>query len=733
MTPEEMITPYYNSFRTRLLDCFAPEDILDIDSAYNLAKEAHGEQLRKSGEPYIIHPLAVANILLELGLAEKSCIEAALLHDVVEDTTHTLSEITDSFGQEVAMLVDGVTKLGRYSFESPEEREAENIRKMFIAMSKDVRIIIIKLADRLHNMRTLKFQTEEKQRLKAKETLDIYAPIAHRLGIRPIKEELEDLAIRTLDPVAYREISEKLEIQNSSGTEFLGKIKDEISVHAKSICQNAVIQGRIKSVHGIYRKMYMQNKTFEQIYDIYAVRIIVDTKEECWQALGMVHDMFTPVNERFKDYTSNPKANGYQSIHTTVVGTDGIKFEVQIRTFEMHRTAEYGIAAHWKYKLGQTDGKDKDPGFDGYYRWSREIADILRDTDDRNDVLPSIRNDIAPEEVYAVTPRGKAIALPAGATVIDFAYAVHSGVGNKMVGAKVDGRIVPITYKISNGEVIEILTSSSPDKGPSRDWLNIVRTNAAKQKIRNWFKRERRDENILEGRNRIESDMRRNNITFTDDDVRNEFLLAIAEKYECNTIDDFYAKIGYGGIMPTKALSRISDEYHKRFKKNEEKIQSAKPKKQVSSNGITVEGIDNCLVKLAKCCSPIPGDDIIGFITRGYGVSIHKRDCPNVPSDISKADEPARWINATWNSSTIAASFTSAISVQCTDRLGMIADITTLLANMHVMLHSFNTLVKGDSYILIMTVTVNSLEHLNIVMKKIDEINGVMNVKRTSM
>ena len=730
MTADEMIQPYYNSFRTKLLDSFSAEDILDIDSAYELAKTYHGTQMRKSGEPYIIHPLAVANILLDLGLSEKQCIIAALLHDVVEDTDCTCDDVKKQFGEEVAKIVDGVTKLGRYSFASPEEREAENIRKMFIAMSKDVRIIIVKLADRLHNMRTIKFQTEEKQRLKAKETLDIYAPIAHRLGIRPIKEELEDLAIFTLDPVAYKEISDKLEAQNSSGNEFLDKIKTEIENGEKNICSNATVQGRIKSVHGIYRKMYMQNKTFEQIYDIYAVRIIVNTRDECWQSLGMVHDMYTPVNERFKDYTSNPKANGYQSIHTTVVGTDGIKFEVQIRTYEMHRTAEYGVAAHWKYKLGQTDGKQND-GIDDYYRWAGNMAEVLKDTDDRGEVLSSVRNDIAPEEVYAVTPRGKAICLPADSTVIDFAYAVHSGVGNKMTGAKVDGRIVPITYKVQNGEVIEIMTSSQPDKGPSRDWLNIVRTNSAKQKIRNWFKKERRDENIVEGKQRLESEMKRNLLAFTDENVKTKFLSEIAARYDCQELEDFYAKIGYGGILLSKAIAKISEEYHKQFRKQPDTqpvIQ--KQKKAKSSSGIVVEGIDNCSLKLSRCCNPIPGDDIIGFITRGYGVSIHKRDCTNVPSDISKAQEPERWIKASWDINEAKNTFTSQITIQIMDKMGMLAAITTMLSNMSVSIHTFQTVPKDDYYIVTATITVNSVEHLRTVMKKLETIDGVISVKR---
>jgi GTP pyrophosphokinase len=731
MHGEEKIIPYYTELRTKLAENFKPEEILEIDKAYDIAKKAHDEQMRKSGEPYIIHPLAVANILLDLGIYEKECIQAALLHDVVEDTILTLEELKEKFGEEVEMLVDGVTKLGRYEFSSSEEQEAENIRKMFIAMSKDVRIIVIKLADRLHNMRTLKFQTEEKQRIKAKETLDIYAPIAHRLGIRPIKEELEDLAIRTLDPVAYREISEKLDEQSVKGTEFLNKIKDRIYEAVFPDCNEVRVEGRIKSVHGIYRKMYMQNKSFEQIYDIYAVRIIVQTLRECWNALGCVHDLFTPVNERFKDYTSNPKANGYQSIHTTVVGSDGIKFEVQIRTEEMHRTAEYGIAAHWKYKSGQRSGKFSQKFND----WARQTADILQDTDDRNEVLSSIRSDIAPEEVYAVTPKGKAIGLPQGSTVIDFAYAVHTDVGNKMVGAKVDGRIVQINYILKNGEVVEILTSSSPDKGPSRDWLNIVRTSSAKQKIRNWFKRERREENIIEGKARIGSEMRRNSMTFLTEEIKNTFMLGIAEKYDCTTLDDFYAKIGYGGIILTKAVNRINDEYNKQFKKpdtgSKEPVFAVTPK-QSSRNSVIVDGIENCLYKLSRCCNPIPGDNIIGYITRGFGVSIHKRDCSNVPVSIEDANEPERWRKAHWGNISLGEDFTSSIVVRCVDRMGILADVTTLLAQMHVMVHGLHTVGRGDDYDIVINLTVNSVEHLKYVMKKLGDVHGVIMVSRAS-
>ncbi len=620
---------------------FSPEDTEKIKLAYSIASEAHANQLRRSGEPYIIHPIAVAKILAEMGMdAESVC--AALLHDVVEDTETTSEEIREMFGESIEQLVDGVTKLGQIPLSaSKEEQQSENIRKMFLAMSRDIRVIIIKLADRVHNMRTLMHMPEEKRRYKARETLEIYAPIAHRLGIRAFKEELEDLAISYIDPVAYAEIAETLENTVESRHNFLETMKAEILERVRQEVPNVHIEGRIKSVHGIYRKTYMKGRTFDEIYDIYAVRLIVDSVYECYCCLGVIHDMYNPIPGRFKDYISTPKPNMYQSLHTTVIGRAGVPFEVQIRTWEMHHTAEYGIAAHWKYKLGM-NGKAK---FEERLSWIRQLLENQQDSDDVEDIVKTIKTDFIPEEVFAFTPKGDVISLPMGSCIIDFAYAIHSGVGNKMIGAKVDGRIATLDHKIGNGEIIEILTTSSRDKGPSRDWIKIAKTSSARTKIKSWFKKEKREENIVEGKAEVEREFRRNNISLPDKQMA-EFLMKFAERQHCNTLDDFFAAIGYGGIVLTNLLPRIKEEYQKIIKESQpaEAIPEAKlnqTRKAVkSTEGIIIEGIDNCLVKFSRCCDPLPGDEIIGFITRGHGVSIHTRKCTNVPADISKSAEP---------------------------------------------------------------------------------------------
>lgn len=723
----------YNELRTKLMDVFSAECILEIDRACKFAGEAHGSQLRKSGEPYIIHPLAVANILLGLGM-DRASICAALLHDVVEDTPVTLDELRKLFGNEVAELVDGVTKLGQVPLSTKEEQQAENIRKMLLAMSHDIRVIIIKLADRIHNMRTLGFVPEKRRREIARETLEIYAPIAHRLGIRPVKEELEDLAISFLDPVAYKEIEESLAAQSTSRNEFIEKIKKKIQERIKDIVEDARVDGRIKSVHGIYRKMYMQNKNFDEIYDIYAVRIIVNTVIDCYNCLGVVHDMFRPIPGRFKDYISTPKQNMYQSLHTTVIGKEGIPFEIQIRTWDMHKTAEYGIAAHWKYKLGKTEGKDADAKFNDRLAWIRQMLESQQDSDDVTDIVSTIKSDLVPEEVFVFTPKGDVISLPAGATVIDFAYAIHSAVGNKMIGAKVDGRMVPIDYEVKTGEIIEVMTSSQQGKGPSRDWLKIVKTSEARSKIRMWFKKERRDENIIEGKIEIEREFRRNNIRFDDDETMRSFMLKIAERYHCGTLDDFYALIGYGGVLLSKIMPHIRDEYVKATKTEAPVEIKLKQPKKSGNDGIIIEGIDNCLVKISRCCSPIPGDEIIGFITRGHGVSIHKRDCTNVPASVPLAAEPERWVKARWDKQQLSKDFQATLYIACVDRIGLMADITVLLSGMHVMIHGINTKESKDKNkvsSITITVTVSSIDHLKNVVSRLEKINGVISITRS--
>lgn len=708
-------------------------DVSLVEKAYFIAKKAHEGQFRFSGEPYIIHPVSVAIILYNLGMDGES-MAAALLHDVVEDTDMTKENIQEEFGEDVANLVEGVTKLGKVPIFTKEEQQAENVRKMLMAMSQDIRVIIIKLADRIHNMRTLSFMRPDKRREKAQETLEIYAPIAHRLGIRGVKEELEDLAISYLDPVAYKEIRDRLEQQQSKRKEYLDSIQKKISERIKLVVPNASISGRIKSVHGIYRKMYMQGKSFDEIYDIYAVRIIVDDVIDCYNCLGIIHDMFKSIPGRFKDYISTPKANMYQSLHTTVIGDEGIPFEVQIRTWEMHRTAEYGVAAHWKYKLGMS-GRQK---FEEKFSWIRQLLESQNVSENPQDIVNTIKTDLVQEEVFVFTPKGTVINLPAGATVVDFAYAIHSAVGNRMVGAKVDGRIVPIDYVVKTGEIVEIITSSQQNKGPSRDWLKFVKTSGARNKIRSWFKKERREENILEGKMEVEREFKRNFIRLNDQQF-DKFILEVAQRQRFNSADDFYAAIGYGGVSINKMMPHIKDEYVKEFKQTEpaeeDVIKITKPsqkKRAKSQDGVVIEGIDNCLIKLSKCCSPVPGDKIIGFITRGHGVSIHKRDCTNVPKVIELADEPDRWIPAGWDSS-VKEDFTATVSMTCLDRVGLMADVSKMIADMRVMIYGINTKSKKDGRAsLELTIGVNGIEHLNGFMAKLRKINGVLDVERSN-
>ncbi len=632
----------YEDLKKAVADTGRPYDIQMLDKAYALADKAHAGQNRRSGEPYICHPLNVALLLVELGMDTES-LAAALMHDVVEDTHVRLDEISASFGPDVARLVDGVTKLTKIQFSSVEEQQAENLRKMLLAMSQDVRVMIIKLCDRLHNMRTGDAWPEQKRRDKALETMEVYAPIAHRLGISNIKEELEDRSLRYLDPVGYQEIQDLL--AGSGGEAFVTGVASVIEERlAENGMPNAVMKSRVKSVYGVYRKMFIQDRDFEEIYDVYAVRIILDTVAECYNALGVIHDMYHPIPNRFKDYISTPKPNMYQSLHTTVIGHEGIPFEVQIRTKEMDQMAEYGVAAHWKYKAG-VQGSDK---LDERLAWVRQLLESQRESDDAGSLLQDIKGDLLPEEVFAFTPKGDVINLPAGATAIDFAYAIHSAVGNRMMGAKVNGRIVPIDHKVATGEIIEVITGPA-DKGPSRDWLKIVTTSEARNKIRNWFKKERKEENIQQGREALEKEMRRNLVNIPDDQW-DGFMAEIARRQRLNTAEEMYAALGYGGLQLSRLMGKIKDEYAK--------MRAAQPRPAVlgdiplrqhkGTDGVVVEGIDNCLVKFAKCCSPLPGDEIVGFITRGFGVSIHKKDCENAQASMANPENRERWVNAHW-------------------------------------------------------------------------------------
>ena len=702
-------------------------DIDLIKRAFEYCVTMHAGQKRWTNEEYYIHPLSVAKIIISMGMDSRS-IAACLLHDVVEDTKATKKDIKEMFGAEVALLVDGVTKIGQISINSKEQQQAESLRKMLIAMGKDIRVIIIKLADRLHNMRTLDAIPEAKQREKSLETLEIYAPIAHRLGIRWVKEELEDLSIKHLDPVAYAEIEESLIVRKAQRESILNDIKSRIEERLKAEMPGVSMrfQGRVKSVYGIYRKMYLQDRSFDEIYDIYAIRIITDTVNDCYNILGIMHDMFRPIPNRFKDYISTPKPNMYQSLHTTVISREGVPFEIQIRTFEMHHTAEYGIAAHWKYKEG-IDGNDK--SLEQRLAWIRQILESSEVSGDTSELVRSIKVDLSQEDVFAVTPRGDVINLPVGSTVVDFAFAIHSAVGVKMIGAKADGKIVPINHEIKTGEVIEILTTNQPGHGPSRDWLNIAVTNSAKAKIRSWFKKEKREENIETGRSELEKELRRSGINLNDKEFE-EVTADLAKRMHYSETDEFFSAIGYGGILISKIIPRIREDYSKRQSVSVPEITDVAPKSSASPEGVIVDGIDNCLIRLSRCCSPLPGDEIIGFITRGHGVSIHKRDCNNVPADISASAEPERWIAAHWDTGK-REHFISTVRIFSVDRDGLLADIMSVAYNMRLAVHAMNAhQTGGGNCVITITINTESVEHLRSIISQIEKISGVYGVER---
>ena len=700
-------------------------DLERIKAAYTMARQAHEGQMRSSGDPYISHPIEVAIILVGLGM-DSDTIIGGILHDVVEDTSITLEDIQKRFGGDVADLVDGVTKLANIPYSSRAEQQAENVRKMLLAMAKDVRVVIIKLADRLHNMRTLDYRTPEKQRVKSLETMEIYAPLAHRLGIRSVKEELEDLSLKHLDPVAYHEIEQQLALRKEDREAFLGNIIKRIEARLEEEHVTAQIDGRVKSIYCIYRKMYIQGRSFDEIYDIYAVRIIVDTVLECYNILGIIHDMLRPIPNRFKDYISTPKQNMYQSLHTTVLDKEGVPFEVQIRTWDMHYTAEYGVAAHWKYKIGM-EGKD---ALDERLAWIRQLLESQQESEDVEDIVKSIKTDIAPEEVFVFTPRGDVIRLPQGSTVIDFAYAIHTEVGNKMIGAKVDGRMVSLDYKVKTGMIVEIITSTTQSNGPSRDWLKIVKTSEARNKIRSWFKKEKREENIAEGKLALEKEMRRNLIAPPAEE-REKFIADIAARQKYNTVDDFYASIGYGGVSLEKIIPRIKDDFIRLYRKPG--AQTLVPTKKVSqkaSNGVIVEGLEGCLIKFARCCNPLPGDEIVGFITRGFGVSIHKCDCANVVNAKRRGEDPERWVKATW-ASRVKETFKSTLDILASDRIGILADVSVQLGNMRIPVHSVmaKELKTGQTSIQV-SIGINDLNQLQTIINNLSRIQGVVSVKR---
>ncbi len=703
-------------------------DIEKIEKAYNFAESAHGDQKRVSGLPYILHPISVACILVNLGMDTDSVV-AALLHDVVEDTEISLDDIKKDYGEDIALIIDGLTKLKKIKYSNREEQQAENLRKMLIAMSNDIRVIIIKLADRTHNMRTIEVMPEQKQRDIALETMEVYAPIAHRLGIKAIKEELEDLSLRYLDPVGYAEIEKELDQTAHDRDEFISMLKSEIKEFAETNIKNLSISGRVKSIHSIYRKTVMQGKTIDQIYDIFAVRVIVDTVLDCYNVLGMIHYMYKPIPNRFKDYISTPKPNMYQSLHTTVISHNGIPFEVQIRTRDMHHTAEYGIAAHWKYKIGSGGKADS---LEERLSWIRKMIEMQAEAVDSTDIVSTIKTDLNPNEVFVFTPKGDVVNLPQGSTVIDLAYAIHSAVGNSMVGAKVDRRIVPIDYQLKTGEIVEILTQKEA-QGPRRDWLKIVKTNEARSKIRSWFKKEKREENIIEGKVEFERELKRNDIKIPEGEVF-DFLQQVNLKLQVNSLEDFYAAIGYGGIQLWKIMPRVRELYQKLYKKplNNFEIPTTPTAKHIRKvgSGVVIEGIDDVLIKFSRCCNPLPGDDIIGFVTRGYGVSVHKRDCSNVPQDISKAEEPERWVHAYWQD-VVKDVFRSTLEIICYDRTGMLADVSNQFSALHIMIRSLDcrNLSEGKA-IINATIEINGLEHLKSVITRLNSISGVISVTR---
>ena len=718
-TYEELLTALKQSDKTY--------DIEKIQRAYECAARFHDGQFRQSGEPYISHPVSVALILVGLGM-DTDCLCAALLHDVVEDTDATLEGIRKQFGHDVALMVDGVTKLGQIPLTTKEEQQSENVRKMLLAMSEDIRVIIIKLADRLHNMRTLSFKSERKQREISLETMEIYAPIAHRLGIRGVKEELEDLALRYLDPVGYKEIEDTLELKKPEREAFIVEIKAKIAERLKEYGIEPHIEGRVKSIYGIYRKVYMMGKSFEELYDVYAVRVIVNTVIECYNILGIIHDLFQPIPNRFKDYISTPKPNMYQSLHTTVIDKKGIPFEIQIRTWDMHYTAEFGIAAHWKYKAG-IQGKDK---LEERLAWIRQMIENQQEAEGAEDIVKNIKNDLAVDDVFVFTPKGDVKSLPVGSTIVDFAYAIHTAVGNRMTGAKVDGRIVPLDYQVKTGEIVEILTSKT-EAGPNRNWLTIAKTSEARNKIRAWFKKERKEENIAEGKAEFERELKRNYIHYEGDEYQ-ALLESLVKRYHRESVDDFYAAIGYGGILLSRVMPRVKDDYARQQKTAliaQAELGDVKPTARKNSSGVIVEGINNCLVKFAQCCNPLPGDDIVGFITRGYGVSVHKRDCQNVQASMNDAIQRERWVAVRWADRS-SSQFRSTLDIVARNSNSMLADISVALANMRVPTHEFNAReLKNGNINVLVTISTQGLEHLSSIIQKISKVPGVLSVERS--
>ncbi len=721
----ETFSEHYSSLM-RAISRYCPQaDIALIDRAITYADNKHRDQKRKDGSPYIIHPLAVAEIVAETGL-DTDAILGAILHDCIEDTDASHDDIARQFGSTVAELVEGVTKLTRVEYSTLEQQQMENLRKMFMAMSKDIRVVLIKICDRLHNTRTMEYQTPAKQISKSRETMDIYAPLAHRLGMQKIKWELEDTSLKYLDPEGYDDIMDHLAEHQSEADAFMKAIQSKIMTRLSTVGIHGAIYGRIKHVYSIYRKMRAQEKQIDELYDMYAFRVIVDSISDCYNVLGHIHDLFNLVPGRFKDYISTPKPNMYQSLHTTVIGQEGVPFEVQIRTWEMHQTAEYGIAAHWKYKQGVAGGDEKQ------FEWVRRLLETQQEENDAEDYIHSLKIDMYDDEVFVFTPKGKVMSLPAGSTPIDFAYAIHSAVGNAMVGAKINNRIASFDQPLTNGDIVEILTSKNA-KGPSRDWLKICNSNQARTKIKQWFKKEKREENVAHGKASFEGEMRRNGFqpSMLSD---GELLPQLLKKLSFDNLEDMYAAIGYGGLTAAKAFGRIRDDLVRASKQQPVKEQ-AKPLEHLSkpthhkTSGVIVEDIDSCMIKFARCCTPVPGDDIIGFITKGYGVSVHRKDCPNTLA-ASDPSQKGRWVKVAWATDD-SSPFSTSFEINADDRSGLLLDVAMVLnaAKVRVTELAGRQLSAGKAHI-VTTFEVKNVEELEGIRNKLRQISGVTDVRR---
>ena len=721
----ESFAAHYGSMYQAIQRYMPGTDMTMIDRAVEYAREKHKDQKRKDGSPYIIHPLAVAEIVAEMGL-DLDAVLGAILHDCIEDTDASHDEIAKLFGNTTAELVEGVTKLTRANFSSTEQAQMENLRKMFMAMSKDIRVVLIKIADRLHNMRTMQYQSPAKQISKCRETMDIYAPLAHRLGMQKMKWELEDLSLRYLDPTGYEEIMEYLNAHKEQDEAFMATIQDKIKERLQGVGISNTTYGRIKHVYSIYRKMHAQDKSIEELYDIYAFRVIVDTIPDCYNVLGHVHDLFNLVPGRFKDYISTPKPNMYQSLHTTVIGSQGIPFEVQIRTWQMHETAEYGIAAHWKYKQGTGAGNEKD------FEWVRRLLESQQDTD-AEDYVHSLKIDMFDDEVFVFTPKGKIVSLPAGSTPIDFAYAIHSGVGNALVGAKVNNRITNIDTPLTNGDIVEIITSKSA-KGPSRDWLNICKSNQARTKIKQWFKKEKREENVAHGKSSFEAEMKRLLLplsALSDPELAPQLL----KKLSFDNWDDMYAAIGYGGLTAAKAVGRIRDDINKAVKAQNEEKQLLKPLAEAgkvnrhAANGVIVEDIGSCMIKFAKCCTPVPGDDIVGFITKGFGVSVHRTDCPNAQGR-NDPRQSGRWVRVSWANQE-EQPFDTTLELECETRDGLLLDLATVMTSTRVRVKEMNGKdLPGGHSIFTVRFEVKNVQELETIRNRLVNVRSVLGSRR---